>query len=111
MRRIKFSLRVLILLFTAAVLMLGATQWRRQRIIRSSDYFKRYGVDVVVPHSWADYIWQRRPDSAVIKIPNKLYAIDNEEMNSELARFGITQQIYEVQEITTDWEDAIDETQ
>ena len=65
MKRIRFSLRGLILLVTAVGLFLGARDWRKREVLKLCDQLQkdanadRYMFDV--PNSWHDYIWQRKP--------------------------------------------------
>ena len=110
MRRIRISLRSLILLVTVVGLYLGFNAWRRQRILDKAEYFARYDIELIVPSSWHDYFWQRHPRYALINVPSELYSPDNETLNNELAQFGVTEWTYAIRELEPHWEDTIDDT-
>ena len=61
MKRFRFSLRVLFVTATIAVLFIGYSQWRRREIIRTFREFEQVGAHVDIPASYTDYFWQRHP--------------------------------------------------
>jgi hypothetical protein len=84
MRRIRFSLRLLILLVTAVGLFLGYSQYRRREIQKVCEGLKADGYVFAVPQKWHDYIWQRKPVVAWIsdwggtEVLDRLVIFDNE---------------------------------
>jgi hypothetical protein len=91
-----------------ASLLVGAAQWRRQRIINRAEYFAQYDIHVVLPSAWFDRLWQRRPNRAVIRVPSDRYSFDDDALNKRLTAIGVTDLAYSVQNIETDWQDAMD---
>jgi hypothetical protein len=61
MRRIRISLRGLILLVTAVGLFLGYAEYRRKTIHQACEELKDYGYAFTLPSDWRDRIWQRKP--------------------------------------------------
>ncbi|HEX6960675.1 MAG TPA: hypothetical protein VF175_02320 [Lacipirellula sp.] len=61
MARVTFSLRTFLLFATAAVLLLGYGQYRRQRILTVCEELNRDGYYFMLPSAWHDRIWQRKP--------------------------------------------------
>jgi hypothetical protein len=61
MRRIRISLRGLILLVTAVGLFLGFAEHRRNTIYQACEELKDYGYAFTLPSDWRDRIWQRKP--------------------------------------------------
>jgi hypothetical protein len=106
----RFSLRVLILLVTTASLFLGFNAWRRQQILNKSEYFKKYDIKIIVPNNLRDYIWQRYPHSALIRVPSEVYSPRHHALTKELAIFGIWKVTYQIGELEINWEDAIDDS-
>jgi hypothetical protein len=68
MPRIKFSLRLLILLVTALGLFLGYSQYRRREILKVCVELEKANYAFVVPSKWHDLIWQRRPIIGTITV-------------------------------------------
>jgi hypothetical protein len=67
MRRIKFSLRGLILLVTAVGLFLGYSQYRRREILSVCVELSEHGYVFPVKDEWFDrYVWQRKPLAGTI---------------------------------------------
>ena len=64
MKRIRFSLRGLILAVTAIGLFLGYSQYRRQEILKAYKELHDYGYSSFagVPNAWHDHLWQRQPN-------------------------------------------------
>lgn len=89
MRRLRFSLRLLFVVATLAVLFLGYSQWRRQEIIRNFQEFEQVGAYVDIPASYVDYIWQRQPQVARVRLnryDGKPRQFPNRDLNSEHRR-------------------------
>jgi hypothetical protein len=65
MRRVRISLRGLLLLVTAIGLFLGAREWRRQSVLKLCEEIKYdplLGIYVTdFPNDWRDSIWQSGP--------------------------------------------------
>ena len=61
MKRIRFSLRGLILLVTALGLFLAVSQSRRREIHATAEQLRKESFEFVVADSLRDLIWQRRP--------------------------------------------------
>jgi hypothetical protein len=61
MTRPRFSLRMLILLVTAAVLLLAYSQHRRREIMKASQSLRDYGYSLSLANAWHDRLWQRLP--------------------------------------------------
>jgi hypothetical protein len=65
MRRIRISLRALILLVTAIGLYLGAREWRRQSVeklcAQIEEDSRLDGYIYILPNDWLDKLWQRKP--------------------------------------------------
>jgi hypothetical protein len=61
MRRIKISLRGLILFVTAIGLFLEYAEYRRKTIHQACEELKDYGYAFTLPSDWRDRIWQRKP--------------------------------------------------
>jgi hypothetical protein len=68
MKRIRISLRTLLILVTAVALILGYGQARRREILKDCSELKAYGYRFDVPNSFRDFVWQRKPVVGVIKI-------------------------------------------
>jgi hypothetical protein len=106
-RRIRISLRGLLLLVTALGLFLGFNTYRRQGILTKAEYFEKYDVLLVVPSAFIDYLWQRRPDTALISLPSEKYAKNEVMVHRELAKVGIEEPTI-VFGVETNWDDAMD---
>jgi hypothetical protein len=61
MKRLRFSLRNLILLTTAAGMFLGYSQSRKRSILGVGQTLSDYGYVVKTPDSLCDLVWQRSP--------------------------------------------------
>jgi hypothetical protein len=61
MRRIRISLRGLILLVTCLSLFLGYSQYGRNEILKACAELKRDKFIFSVPNEWYDRFWQRKP--------------------------------------------------
>jgi hypothetical protein len=68
MKRIRISLQTLLILVTAAALILGYGQARRREILKNCSELKAYGYRFDVPNSFRDFVWQRKPVVGIIKI-------------------------------------------
>jgi hypothetical protein len=66
MRKVRFSIRGLLILVTAIVLFLGFSQYRRREILKVAAQLKDEGYVFEVPDSWHDRIFQRKPTVARI---------------------------------------------
>ncbi len=55
----RFSLKALLMLVTALVLLLCYAQHRRRWILATSDELTREGFVFIVPDAWHDSFWQR----------------------------------------------------
>ena len=72
--RVRYSLRVLILLVTATVLFLGFSQYRRREILKVCDELRKDGYVFSVPNDLRDQLWQRIPTVAsVVQIKGRPY--------------------------------------
>ena len=70
MRRIRISLRGLLILVTAIVLFMGWSQYRRRTILEQSKDLKEDGYVFAVPDTWYDaVIWQRKPSVGTVNYP------------------------------------------
>jgi hypothetical protein len=68
MKRIRFSLRLLIVLVSAIALFLGYSQWRRREILKLCDQLKQERYSFTVPDDWRDrWLWQRKPTVAKVQ--------------------------------------------
>jgi hypothetical protein len=61
MSRIRFSLRALLIVATALILLLGYSQWRRRNILQACEKLVRDGYQFPVSDTWKDYLWQQKP--------------------------------------------------
>jgi hypothetical protein len=64
--RPRFSVRVLLVLVTAIVLLMGWSQYRRRTIREQCDGWKAKGYHFVIPAEWHDYVFQRKPTVGAI---------------------------------------------
>jgi hypothetical protein len=63
----RFSLKAFFAVVTAIVLFLGYARYRRQLFLSVRDEVKsEWGASIIVPSSYVDYLWQRRPSAASI---------------------------------------------
>src|SRR5688572_27431698 len=84
MRRIRFSLRALLIVATALILFLGYSQIRRRDILRQVDEIRRLGSIVELPQGPIDYLWQRRPTRGTAIIPVTMTSASKAEHDGEL---------------------------
>jgi hypothetical protein len=61
MRRIRISLRSLILIVTAFTVFLGYSQYRRTQILNVCAELQAEGYVFQIPDAWHDRLWQRKP--------------------------------------------------
>jgi hypothetical protein len=64
----RFSLKILFAVSTLAIVFLGYSQWRRRLILRQTDEIRMLGGLVDLPNGYFDCLWQRIPESAVIRV-------------------------------------------
>jgi hypothetical protein len=64
----RFSLKSLFAVSTAAVLLLGVSQCRRQMILAQVEEVRQLGGQVELPASYVDRFWQRRPTRGQVTI-------------------------------------------
>jgi hypothetical protein len=62
MRKLRFSLRALLLMATAVILLVGLSQHRRREMLMAAKELQDYGYFFVdVPNATRDRLWQRQP--------------------------------------------------
>jgi hypothetical protein len=83
MKRFRFSLRLLFVVATATTLFLGYSQLRRRSIIQAFQPFEDIGAYVDIPCSYTDYLWQRYPRVARVRL-NALNGKPREFLNRDL---------------------------
>src|SRR5215207_10846860 len=64
--RIRFSLRLLILLMGCTCLYLGARQWRKRTVQELSAQLESEKFGFYVPDEFVDRLWQRNPRVGII---------------------------------------------
>jgi hypothetical protein len=94
MKGIRYRLSALLLFTSALVAFFGFSQWRKNRIVEKSAYFKQYGVRIVMPDSAIDSLWQRNPTKALIGVPPDSYTFNYHRLQEELGDFGIVNLVY-----------------
>jgi hypothetical protein len=67
MKRVRFSLRLLILLVSGASLLLGYSQYRRREIRAAAEDMRRIGQASALPDELFDRLWQRKPTVVVYR--------------------------------------------
>jgi hypothetical protein len=84
MRRIKFSLRGLILFMTAVGLFLGYSQYRRHCLREECARITDEDFHVSMPDGWIDHVWQRPPTVVIsltaLKVKNSGWTMDVKRM-------------------------------
>jgi hypothetical protein len=60
-RRIRFSISVLLTFVTVLTLFLGFSQYRRREILKVCAELQAEGYVFQIPDAWHDRLWQRKP--------------------------------------------------
>jgi hypothetical protein len=76
MKKVKFSLRALILIVTALAAFFGYSQYRRLSIRRECEALSQMGVKVALQNDLRDQLWQRVPIATLSMSSGELPRLD-----------------------------------
>jgi hypothetical protein len=60
-----YSLKFLFAVSTVLIVLVGYSQWRRQQMVMACESYNNEHVRIVLPNSWHDYVWQRKPTAII----------------------------------------------
>ncbi len=81
MKKVRFSLRLLIVLVSALALFLGYSQYRRREILNVCAELQAEGYVFPIPDAWHDRLWQRKP------VVGTIINVNEKEIMSRSKRF------------------------